>query len=244
MVVNYAHRGASGYFPENTMLAFEKAIELGADGIETDVQMTKDGELVLIHDELVNRTTNGIGLVKDYRYEDLSKLDAGTGFNERFRGEKIPTLEELLTFAKEKNILLNIELKTGIVLYPGIEEKLIALIYQYELQDKVILSSFNHYSMVHCKEIAKEIKTGLLYMAGLYEPQVYCKFTGADAIHPYFYSINKEIIDKVKKEGILVNPWTVNDEPTMINLIKAGVDGMMTNYPDKLSSVLKVSKNA
>ena len=238
MVINYAHRGASGYFPENTMMAFEKAIELGADGVETDVQMTKDGELVLIHDEQVNRTTNGIGFVKDYLYKDLSKLDAGARFNEKFRGKKIPTLEELLTFAKEKDILLNLELKTGIVLYPGIEEKLIDLIYQYKLQDKVILSSFNHYSMVHCKEIAKEIKTGLLYTAGLYEPQVYCKFTGADAIHPYFYSINKDIIEKVKKAGILVNPYTVNDEKVMINLIKAGVDGLITNYPDKLNKVL------
>lgn len=238
MIINYAHRGASGYFPENTMLSFSKALELGATGIETDVQMTSDGVLVLIHDEDVTRTTNGLGLVKDFTYAGLNKLDAGSCFNKNYYSEKIPTAEELIIFAKKNSILLNLELKTGVIIYPGIEEKLIEMIYKYNYQDKVILSSFNHYSMVHCKEISKEIKTGLLYMAGLYQPELYCKTTKADALHPYFYSINKEIIDNAKKEGLLVNPFTVNEEVHMKNLIKAGVDGLITNYPDKLKAVL------
>jgi len=238
MIINYAHRGASGYFPENTMLSFRKAIELGATGIETDVQMTSDGVLVLIHDEKVNRTTNGIGLVKDFTYDDLNKLDAGSWFNKKYDSEKIPTAKQLIILAKSNNILLNLEIKNGEVTYPGIEEKLIEMLYQYKYEDKVILSSFNHYSMVHCKDISKEIKTGLLYMAGLYQPEIYCKHTGADALHPYFNSLNKEIIDNAKKEGLLVNPFTVNDEACMKSLITAGVDGLITNYPDKLKKVL------
>ncbi|NNU75672.1 glycerophosphodiester phosphodiesterase [Clostridium estertheticum] len=238
MVINYAHRGASGYFPENTMLSFRKAIELGATGIETDIQMTSDGVLVLIHDENVDRTTNGTGLVKDFRFVDLNKLDAGSWFNDNYNNETIPTAEQLIILAKENNILLNLEIKNGEVIYPGIEEKLIEMIYKYNYGDKVILSSFNHYSMVHCKEISKEIKTGLLYMAGLYHPEAYCKYTGADALHPYYISINKEIIDDAKKEGLLVNPFTVNSEEAMKKLIEAGVSGIITNYPDKLKNVL------
>ena len=112
------------------------------------------------------------------------------------------------------------------------------MIYKYNYVDKVILSSFNHYSMVHCKEISKKIKTGLLYMAGLYHPEEYCKYTGADALHPYYISINKEIIDDAKKDGILVNPFTVNTQEAMEKLIEAGVSGIITNYPDKLKKVL------
>lgn len=238
MIINYAHRGASGYFPENTMLSFKKAVELGATGIETDVQMTSDGVLVLIHDEYVNRTTNGIGLVKDFSYADLNNLDAGSWFNEKYKNEKIPTVEELIIFAKENNILLNLEIKNGEIIYQGIEEKLIEMLYKYKYEDEVILSSFNHYSMVHCKQISRKIKTGLLYVAGLYQPEVYCKSTGADALHPYFYSINKEIIDNAKKEGLLINPFTVNEEAHMENLISLGVDGLITNCPDKLKKVL------
>ena len=238
MIINYAHRGASGYFPENTMLSFRKAIELGATGIETDVQMTSDGVLVLIHDEKVNRTTNGIGLVKDFTYDELNKLDAGSWFDKKYSNEKIPTAKELIIFAKENNMLLNLELKNGIVMYSYLEEKLIDMINTFNYADKVILSSFNHYSIVHCKEISKQIKTGLLYMAGIYHPEVYCKFTGADALHPYFYSINKEIIGDAKNQGILVNPFTVNEENSMKDLIEAGVDGLITNYPDKLKKVL------
>lgn len=238
MIINYAHRGASGYYPENTMLAFEKAIDLGCDGIETDVQMTSDGELVLIHDELVNRTTNGTGFVKDYTLKELKKLNAGKWFNSKYKHVRIPTAEELIILAKEKNILINFEIKTGIVMYPHIEEKLISLIMKHDIGDKVILSSFNHYSMVTCKEISKEIKTGLLYMEGLYKPEVYCKSVGADALHPLFYAVNNEIVKAAKAEGLKVNPFTVNEEIYMMNLILAKVDGIITNYPDKLKRML------
>jgi glycerophosphoryl diester phosphodiesterase len=239
MTINYAHRGASGYYPENTMLSFEKAIELGCTGIETDVQMTKDGVLVLIHDEMVNRTTDGAGFVKDYTYSDLAKLDAGSWLSNEFCGLRIPSIDELIYLVKDTDIIINFEIKTGIIQYKDIEEKLINIIYEHNLQDKVILSSFNHYSMVKCKEISSEIKTGLLYMEGLYKPEQYAKFVGANALHPYFYALNSELIKIIKAEGIEINTFTVNEVNYMKYFYQAGIDGIITNYPDKLKKVME-----
>ncbi|WP_017416254.1 glycerophosphodiester phosphodiesterase [Clostridium tunisiense] len=239
MIINYGHRGASGYFPENTMIAFEKALEMGATGIETDVQMTKDGVLVLIHDEYVNRTTDGIGLVKDFTYKELMKLNASSYMKTYASPTSIPTVEELIALAKEKNITVNFEIKSGIIIYPNIEEKLIEFIYKKGLQDNVILSSFNHYSLVKCKEVSKEINTGILYMEALYKPENYCVSIGANALHPHFYSAQPEIIEAAHYKGLKVNPFTVDDENIMKNLILSGTDGIITNYPDKLKNVME-----
>lgn len=240
MTMNYAHRGASGYYPENTMTAFLKAVELGADGIETDVHLTKDGELVIIHDEKVDRTTNGKGYVKDYTLKEIRNLDAGSFKGKQFKREKIPVLEELLELIKDKDIKINIELKTDIIWYSGIEEKVINKIHEYGIANKTIISSFNHYSVFKCKEIDKSVKTGLLYMEGLFEPQLYAKIVGAEAIHPYFYAIdNKEVINRVKEAGILINAWTINEEKYMRRFLDYGIDGIMTNYPDKLKKLME-----
>lgn len=239
MTINYAHRGASGYYPENTILSFEKAIELGCSGIETDVQMTKDGVLVLVHDEMVNRTTDGVGFVKDYTYSDLAKLDAASWFSKDFNGLRIPAIDELIYLVKDRDIIINFEVKTGIIQYEGIEEKLINTIYKHNLQERVILSSFNHYSMVKCKEISSGIKTGLLYMEGLYKPEQYAKFVGADALHPHFYALNNELIKIIHDAGIGINTFTVNDTNYMKYFYQAGVEGIITNYPDKLKKVME-----
>ena len=238
MVMNYAHRGASGYFPENTMLAFIEAVEMGCDGIETDVQMTRDGVLVLIHDERVDRTTNGSGQIKDYSYAELCRLDAGLWYGAGFAGAKIPTAEELLLLARNTGIGLDFEIKNGVIQYKGIEEKLIELIYCYGWQERVILSSFNHYSMVHCKEIAPDLKTGILYMEGLYRPSLYARTVRADALHPYLYAVNEEIIREAHSEGLLVNAFTINDLATMRRFVRMGVDGIITNYPNRLRPVI------
>lgn len=243
MVVNYAHRGASAYYPENTMLAFEKAISLGCDGIETDVQMTKDGELVLIHDELVNRTTNGNGFVKNYSLRELKKLNAGKWFDDKYKHIRIPTAEELVILAKGKKIMINFELKTGIIPYPNIEKRLLTLIWKYNMQKRVIISSFNSNSLLICKEITKEIKTGILFLDGLENPIEYCKSIGADAIHPPFNIVNGELMNRAHEAGLEVNPYTVNEEINMLNLILIGVDGIITNYPDRLKKLLKEKKH-
>lgn len=241
MTVNFAHRGASGCYPENTMLSFKKAIEMGCTGIETDVQMTRDGSLILMHDERVDRTTNGTGFVKDYTFEEIRKLDAGGFFSKEFIGEKVPAIEELIELVKDKDIIINFEIKSGIIIYDKIEEKLIDTIYKYGIEKKVILSSFNHYSMVMCKRLSKEIKTGLLYMEGIYRPERYCRFVGADALHPYFYTLRKEIIDEIKREKVMINTFTVNEEKYMKYLLKEKVDGIITNYPDKLKKLMEES---
>lgn len=238
--LNIAHRGASGYYPENTMLSFEKAIELGCDGLETDVQLTKDNVPVICHDEELDRTTDGSGLLCNYTYSELQKLDAGVKFGDNFKGNRIPTLMEFLEFAKEKNIYINLELKNGVVNYDGMEKMVLNMLYKYGVMENCILSSFNHYSMVSCKALDKNCKTGLLYMCGLYNPEQYAKNVNADALHPLYYSVlHKEIVDGIRKTNLKINTYTVNNVEHMKTLINLGIDGIITNYPDKLSALLK-----
>ncbi|MBE6043484.1 MAG: glycerophosphodiester phosphodiesterase [Clostridium thermopalmarium] len=240
MIINYAHRGASGYFPENTMLAFEKVVSLGATGIETDIHMTKDGVLVLIHDERVDRTTNGTGFVKDYTYKELLKLDAGSYFSKEFEGLKVPTLEELFQFASHNELKLDLELKNNIVQYENIEKKTVDLINKYNMNNRVTVSSFNHYSLMKIKKISKKIKIGLLYMTGLVHPEKYAKFLGAEALHPYFLAVNSsKIIKRIKKAKIEIVPYTIDDGKFMKRFIDFEVDGITTNYPDKLNKLLQ-----
>ena len=239
-VLNIAHRGFSGYYPENTMLAFIKAIEVQCDGIETDVQLTKDGIAVLCHDETVDRTTNGKGLIKDYTYEELEKLDAGIKKEEKFKGYKIPTLDEFLDYVKDKNLLINLELKNSIMEYPSLEEIVIEKVYKYNIQHNCIISSFNHYSMARCKHIDKKIKTGLLYDETLYKPEKYIGYVGADTLHPNFHGVySEDIVRGIKSKNIPINVYTVNEEEDMINMLRLGVDGIITNYPDKLRALIK-----
>lgn len=238
MTINYAHRGASAYYPENTILSFQKAMEMGCTGIETDVQLTKDGVLVLIHDEMVNRTTNGKGFVKDYTYSELTRLDAGCWMGQEFAGLKIPTAEQLIYLTSEKDIMINFEIKNGIVLYEDIEQKLIDLVSTHKIKHKVILSSFNHYSIAKCNKISKGIDTGVLYMEGLYKPYNYAKTVGANAIHPYFYAVNEQIVKDAKKHKTKINVFTVDDEEYMRAFLDMRVDGIITNYPDKLYEIM------
>lgn len=227
-----AHRGASAAAPENTMASFRKALEMGAGGIELDVQLSSDGIPVVIHDERVDRTSNGTGWVKDKTLEELRTLDFGGWSAPEFKGEKIPVLEEVLELLYNRKGLLNIEIKNGPVFYPGIEKRVTKLVRKYEMLDRVIISSFNHYSLVELKKIDPEVKTAPLYMEGLYEPWAYAKKLGASAIHPLFYSIVPEIVNGCKENGIAVNPFTV-DQPEHIRKIAAtGVDGIITNVPE------------
>ncbi|WP_019635417.1 glycerophosphodiester phosphodiesterase [Paenibacillus fonticola] len=237
-IINFAHRGASGHCPENTMISFKRALELGATGIETDVQMTKDGHLVLIHDETLKRTAGSAEWVKDVTLEELKSKDAGVWFHEDYRGEKIPTLDELLAWVKPLDIVVNLELKNGLIRYPEIEKKLIAAVRSYELSERVIISSFNHYSLVECKRIAPEIRTGILYMEGLYEPWEYAKRVGADALHAFQYAVVPELVAAAAEHGVAYHPFTVNEPAEMRALIKAGVAGIITDYPERLADLL------
>ncbi|MNE01877.1 Glycerophosphoryl diester phosphodiesterase [compost metagenome] len=237
-IINFAHRGAAGHCPENTMVSFMRALELGATGIETDVQMTKDGHLVLIHDETLQRTAGSPAWVKDLTLAEIKELDAGSWYHEDFRGERIPILQELLDLVRDKETVINLELKNGIVLYPELERKVIEVVRQYGLTGRVIISSFNHYSLVECKKIAPEIRTGILYMEGIYEPWEYAKRIGADALHAFKYALHPELVAAAAKEGIPYHPFTVNEKQEMSDLITAGVAGIITDYPDRLAEML------
>lgn len=231
------HRGVPHLAPENTMSSFKAALKIGVDGIETDVQETKDGQLVICHDEILNRTTDGQGLLKDYTLKELKSLSAGSWFSDEFKFERIPTLSEFLNLVKDTGVFINLEIKSGVILYPNIENLIINMVHDYNLERRTILSSFNHYSLLTCKEIDSSIKTGALYMCGMVEPWIYAKRIGADALHPFFYNVRPEIMGGIKENHILVNPFTVDEEAHMRYMISMGVDGIITNYPDKLLKI-------
>lgn len=216
----YGHRGLSSLYPENTMIAYKEAYEAGMDGIELDVHMTKDGELVLIHDYILDRTTEGEGFIKDFKYKEIKNLSAGRIFNEGFTSERIPILKEVLEFFKNKDFEINIEIKAGYRFYKNIEKKIIEEINKYYKKDNIIISSFDHYSLIKCKEIDPDIKTGALVEASLYKPWEYLRQIKADYFHPQFMTVTDDFIDEADNEGYKINTYTVDD----INMIKHFID--------------------
>lgn len=239
MTKNFAHRGFSGKYPENTMLAFEKAVEIGADGIELDVQLTKDGEIVIIHDETIDRTTDGTGEVVSYTYDELKKFDASFKFKGQMGFNKIPTLREYFEFVKDKNIITNVELKTGVNEYHGIEQKVWDLIQEYNLEEKVIISSFNHYSVLRMKKIAPNLKYGLLSETWIIDAGKYTKNLNVECYHPHFANLTKEIVEEIKSHGIEINTWTVNNENEIRDLISKGIDIVIGNFPDLTKKIIE-----
>lgn len=232
MMKVYAHRGYSGRYPENTMLAFREAVKAGAHGIELDVQMTKDGHVVIIHDESVARTTDGEGLIKDYTLEELRKLNAAASWNGQFGFEPIPTLEEYCQWAATESIVTNIEIKSGVYFYEELEEKTLELVRKYGLSDRIIFSSFNHSSITILRKLAPEIPCGaLVEYDGLHNSGYYCRKMDFQYFHPGWKCFPKEDLESCKAYGIPINVWTVNDMDVLQKLVEWGVDGLITNYP-------------
>jgi len=227
----YAHRGASAYAPENTLEAFALAVKMGADGVELDVHLSKDGQLMVIHDEAVDRTTNGHGQVKDLTREQLQKLDASNHM-EGFPNAKIPTLEEVYDLLKPTGLHINVELKTDRNFYPGIEKKCLELAEEKGMRHRIVYSSFNHYSIANVLKEDPTAKTGLLYMSGLYEPWNYAKQVGAQYIHPFYANLMLPgLMDGCLASGIGINPWTIDDPQIMQMCLAKGI-GIITNKPD------------
>lgn len=235
---NLAHRGASGHAPENTMAAFHAAEKMGADGFEFDVLLSSDGVPVVIHDETLGRTTNGTGFVHQHTYAELQGLDAGSWFGASFAGEKIPRLEDVLREFGAR-MFLNIELKNSYLSYPGLEEKVIALIRRYGVEKNCLVSSFDHESMERFHTLAPDIPTGLLYDCILIQAPQYAKHVGASALHPYFRCISKKQVEAAHENGLQVNVWTVNEPADMHWMLTTGVDAIITNYPDRLRNILR-----
>lgn len=229
----WAHRGASAYAPENTLPAFKLAIEQGADGIELDVQRTADGHLVVVHDETISRTSNGIGKVADLTLEELRRCDFSNGFI-GFRNTRIPTLEETLDLLGSHDIRINIELKNSIELYPGMEDQAFEMVRDAGLLEKVVFSSFNHLSLANLRDRVQPENLGLLYTDGLFEPWLYAQWFGARALHPHKLALRQPHYMWLAHEvGIKVHTWTVDEPDEVIALTELGVDAVITNFPDR-----------
>ncbi|MBQ8987947.1 MAG: glycerophosphodiester phosphodiesterase, partial [Lachnospiraceae bacterium] len=223
----WGHRGASGYAPENTLPAFQMAADMGADGVELDIQMTKDGVIVVCHDETIDRTSTGAGWLKDFTFDALRRLDFSNG-NTAYEGTKIPSMEEVLDLLDSTGLTINIELKTGIIFYDRIEEKILELVRRKGWQDRVIYSSFNHYTVCRIKELDPSAKVGLLYGDGPIDMPGYGKRLQADALHPAFYNLQyPNYMEDCRKNGLSVNVWTVNTEKDLLACRDYGVDAVI-----------------
>ncbi len=239
MIKNFGHRGFSGKYPENTRLAFQKAIETpGCDGIEMDVHLTRDGELVIIHDELLDRTcVNMKGFVKDYTLDELKKADLSFKYKGQVEPQQIMTLREYLELLEPTQLETNIELKTGIFVYEGIEKKVLDLVKEFGMVDRIIISSFNHYSVIRAKKLCPEIKCGLLTDSWILDAGKYVKAAGVECYHPIFYNNTKELVDEIKKEGVEINTWTVNRDEDIREMLRVGVTTIIGNYPDRVAAL-------
>ncbi|MEH7493808.1 glycerophosphodiester phosphodiesterase [Neobacillus niacini] len=235
-VDNVAHRGATGYAPENTIAAFDKGVEMKADYIEIDVQRSKDGELVIIHDNTVDRTTDGTGYVKDLTFGQIRSLDAGSWKGEKFTGEKIPTFDEILDRYHGKTGIL-IELKSP-ELYPGIEAQVAQELKERNLDkpqnEKIIIQSFNFESMKITNSLLPKVPIGVLTSnrAHTTEQALQEFATYADYFNPSYGIVSKELVDQVHSLGMKIQSWTVRSHEAAQFLLDMNVDGIITDYPD------------
>ena len=236
----FAHRGASGYAPENTLTAIKKAIEMKADGVEIDIQLTKDGKIVVIHDWKVDRTTTGRGFVYELDFGYIRSLDAGQWYTKDFIGEVVPTLEEVLDILP-KDMILNIEIKDTARKHSNIEEKMLEVLKKYpEKFDNVIVSSFHHDKIKKLQKLEPKLKLALLTDSEFIEIEKYLSTNvlNSYSYHPEINLISKKDIEILHKNGIKVFVWTVNKEEDLDYLVKLGVDGVITNYPDIMKELL------
>jgi glycerophosphoryl diester phosphodiesterase len=244
-----AHRGASAYCPENTLVSFERAIALGADMVELDVQLTSDGEVVVFHDEKLTRCTNGKGRIADYTLVELKKMDAGSWFRKEYQGAKIPTLEEALSLCRDK-VAVNIEIKTAAVdenIPNGIEEKSLIIVEMRGMREHIVFSSFDPCAIKHLKEIDRTVAAAVLFEKGYYGsklPSEIIELLGADAFNCSQDELSKKWFTDLKLNNIPVNIYTVDDEKNMRRFLDMGVSGIFTNKPDILKRMVADIKQA
>ena len=233
-----AHRGFSSKYPENSLLAFEKAIELGADGAEFDVQLSRDGVPVVFHDESLLRITGDDLLVKDLTLTELKTFDISYKQKGKCPAQRIPTLEEYFTLVRDAPFLSIIEFKTAIFPYDGIERQVLDMIAAFGLGGRVILSSFNHYTLLRCKAIAPQLPCGLLYECRIAEPQRYANELGMQYLHPDYRFLDDTELAKYESGGVKTNPWTVDREEDMRYLLgQENIHAIMSNRVDALMAV-------
>lgn len=258
-ILNVSHRGASGHAPEHTLAAYELGEKMKGDYIEVDLQMTKDGVLIAMHDEKVDRTTDGSGFVKDMTLAEIKELDAGSWFNEAYPdkaqpeyvGLKVPTLEEVIEeFGRGSRYY--IETKAPSV-YPGMEEELLRVLEKHKLtgqnapSSKVLVQSFSADSLLKMHELdAKVPLIQLISYSGpatISDEEVQAIKEYAIGVGASYTRIDKEYVEKIRANGLLIHPYTVNTKADMERLLDWGVTGMFTNFPDRLDEVLKNREN-
>lgn len=241
-----SHRGANRYAPQNTLPAFKKACELGTDGFETDVHITKDGKIVLCHNYTIDATSDGCGEISNKTLADLKGYDFGKYFSNKFKGTEIPTIDEFLSFVETTNItVLNIEIKSPKQNETAIVRETLKAVHEHGLDEKLLISSFDPKLLMEAKQLDKNCKTGFLYAPNSktllqmgWKPLKFCKEIGADAVHPHFLFVNEAYVEKAHKMGLQVNPWTVDSEKTIDKMIDLGVDGIITDFPDVVTGKL------
>jgi len=238
----WGHRGAYDSAPENTLIGFQLAADMGADGVEFDIQLTRDGEIVVIHDETVDRTSDGHGYVKDFTLSEIKKLN----FNKRKIHPQpqmeIPTLAEVLELLKPTNMRLNIEFKTGVFYYEGIEAKALDVVMRYNMTSRVVWSSFNHYSVQNLKHLEREAETALLCGGEIFVTGEQCEKTGAVALHPNINQLcHPRLVSECHDRGIKVRTWTVNNRQEFQLARDSGVDGVFTNSINLAKEFLSVA---
>lgn len=235
-----AHRGSRGTHPENTLEAFQEALKVASDGIELDVHLTKDGEVVVIHDETVDRTTSGKGHVKEMTLEQLKKLDAGSWFNPKYSNARIPTLQEVLTLLADNHFtgVLNVELKTDVFQYPAIEEKVLALTEPYLDHFSVIYSSFHYETLKKIKALREDSKIALLFSKKGKQQMELGDGIPVEGWHPKFSILRS--LPPFEQSKIPLRVWTVNRKVEMQVCLRKNIDSMITDYPERALQMRKV----
>ena len=237
--VNYAHRGASAYAPENTMSSFKKAFQLGSNGIELDLQKTKDGKLVIFHDKEIDKKSNGTGKISDYTYNELLELDFGSWFGKEFKNEKIVLFEDFMKSVSDKNLILAIELKEE-----GIEKDTLEIIDKYYNKANIFITSFLYNALSNVRKFDNNIKIGWLIEDDINKRNVseLVKISG-NQICPPANLVSKEGIKLARENGLSVRLWGVSNEEIMERVYKFDIDGMTVNFPDKLKRLMESNNN-
>ncbi len=223
-----------GLTPENTLVSFRHAIDLGCEILELDVHLSRDRELVVIHDETVDRTTDGHGAVTAMTAAELKRLDAGSRFSPEFAGERIPLLGEVLDLLKDLPTALNIEIKNGPVFHEGIELKVAEAVTEARMADRVVVSSFDHAVLPLVKEALPEARVAPLVVSRLHEPLAYLRRLGADGFHPRWNMVTPELVEELHAHGLFVNTWIVNDRAGFERMTAWGLDAVGTNDPGRI----------
>ncbi len=230
-----AHRGASARRPENTLAAFIEAVAMGADAVELDVQLSRDGRLVVIHDETLERTTNGAGIVEEHDFEQLRTLDAGAWFGDGSIHDRVPTLEEVLD-AVAGRVLVNVELKPS-QRVEGLVTAALAAVEERGLLTRVVFSSFRADALRLLRARSAHAAIGVLCTAGTLEPSLAeAGRLGARNLHPWNIMVDRELVGVARARGLAVWPWTANETDEIERLVALGVDGIFSDHPDRVQA--------